>query len=141
MLAAFTTAKSFLRRDLPSKIIGSALKLNYLQIEVLAYISVLLFLNASSSTLKQLYSQCCIQIISLYYFKRSNRQSSLFLTRDSFTLSTYAQLEFIHATTRACNGTIHFTKHTTPKRPSAVLISKIYIIVLKNKTIYPFKWI
>ena len=39
-------------------------------------------------------------------------------------LSTYAQLEFIHAATRACNGTIHFTKHTTPKRPSAVLIFK-----------------
>ena len=138
MLAALTTAKSFLWRDLPSKIIGSTLKLNSFQIEVLAYISGLLFLNTSQKTL---YSQFYLQIISLYYFKRSNRQSSLFLTRDSFTLSTYAQLEFIHAATRACNGTIHFTKHTTPKRPSAVLISKIYIIVLRHKTIYPFKCI
>ena len=138
MLAALTTAKSFLWRDLPSKIIGSTLKLNFLWIEVLAYISGLLFLNASQKTL---YSYFYLYIISLYYFKRSNGKSSLFLTRDSFTLSTYAQLEFIHATTRACNGTIHCTKHTTPKRPSAVLISKIYIIVLRNKTIYPFKCI
>ena len=48
MLAALTTAKSFLWRDLPSKIIGSTLKLNFLWIEVLAYISGLLFLNATS---------------------------------------------------------------------------------------------